>query len=427
MRPIGLHLVFLLLMAPAVLTAMGCRTVHAADPAPGVYEPLFERHQIQDNLRKAHKEAGQNEGVARDLALAAADLWQSLDALIQQLPLPEELGRAREADAVTEYLRRVGRAARTAPSEQPLVFPAPVVQLSAQDFVDTAHEAAAAGRYDEALVAAESLLDRLEPTSAAAPLAVELRYETGLWLLAQGRYDEAREAFSMVTGAPSRMAQVGDRARLMAEEIDLLLMLPETPARDGLARGWALLESGARIEAATIARQVSGAAPDAETAREAQALADAVARVEAQDAAEAAARTAAEAAEAVETTEAYEAQWAAAMSESHALLTAERFREAAAVFDDFVGTELEERAAEQAAAATEILVREDRKRAGELFVAAQRSTDPAERRTLLESARSILRSLLDDFPTSGYADRVQRNLDAVERSLAELAPPAPTP
>jgi hypothetical protein len=108
-------------------------------------------------------------------------------------------------------------------------------------------------------------------------------------------------------------------------------------------------------------------------------------------------------------------------------MRADRFREAAAVFDDFAGTEWEQQAAEQAAVATETLVREERKRAGDLFVAAQRSADPVERRSLLESAQSILRSLLDDFPASGYADRVQRNLDAVERSLAELEPPAPTP
>jgi len=423
MRVTAPRAAWLLLTVPLLLAA-GCRTVHAVDPAPGVYEPLFDRPQVQDNLRKARKEADQAEGVARDLAMAAVDLWVALDELVHQLPLPEELGRAREAQAVTEYLRRVGRAARTAPPDRPLVFPAPVIELEVADYLETARGAAAEGRYDEALVAADSLLTHLDE-GGDGPLAVELRYQTGLWRLALGDYDGARAAFSAVTETPGRMAAVGDRARLMNEEIDLLLMLPETPARDGLARGWALLETGAVADAGAIARQVSGAAVDPETAREAEALLAAVNRIEAVAAAEAAATAAAEAALAAETTAANEAQWAAALAESHALLTAERFREAAAVFDRFAGTELEARAAEQAATTADILVREERKRAGDLFVAAQKATDPAERRSLLESARAILASLLADYPGSSYADRVQRNLEAVERSLAELDPPPP--
>ncbi len=459
-----------LLVATLLIAGLstGCRTLHATDTTPGIYEPLFEREQVRTNLAAARGEAAQYDGVQRSLARAAVDLWSALDVLYGQLPLPEEMGRAREAAALADYLRRVGRAARSAPPERPLEFHPPAVELhvelGVEDFVATAEEAAAAGRYEDAIIAAEGLLDDLEPDAEGGSLAAELRYRSGLWHLAQGRFEDARASFSAVLETPTRMANVTDRARLMSEEIDLLLMLPETPQREQLARGWALLETGDEAGAAAIASQVAAGGGDAEAAREAEFLASAVERTRAQrwggleasgradvadgppfdiartsaaalaeqggdtrsDALLGAIATAEAALAALAAAEAEES-WVGAMAESQALIASERFREAAAVFDRFAGTDLEERAQEAAAGALNIHVREERKRAGDLFVAAQRTADPDQRRTLLESARAILAALAADFPGSEYADRVQRNLTAVEQALAELPAPATAP
>lgn len=456
--------VFAGLVALAAGLTSGCRTIHATDLSPGIYEPLYERSQVRKQLTDAQRDVSGAEGIQQGLGRAAVEFWQALDDLHAQLPLPEELGRSREAAALADYLRKVGRVARTAPPDRPLEFHPPAVELGVDDFVETAEEAADEGRFEDAIFAAETLLDDLQPLAPDGTLGAELRYKAGVWHLALGRLEEARSAFVTVVETPDRLEGITDRARVMREEIDLLLMLPDSPARGALARGWALLEAGDEAAAAEIARSVMAAGGDVETAREAEFLASAVQRTRQQRwngleargradvddgppfdvaresavalAAQGAASRSqamldtvveAEAALVAAATAEIEAAWSDAVVRSRELVAAERFRDAAALFDRFHGTELEERAAREAGAALDIHVREQRKGAGDMFVASQRTTDPDERRALLEGAQAILEALLAEFPTSAYADRVQRNLAAVQAALAGLPPVVPAP
>ena len=453
----GTHLAALVLLA-SLVGATGCRTMHARQPTPGVYQPLFDPGQIRENLADSRREAEEADGVARHLAMASVDLWRALDELNRQLPLPEELGRAREAAALAEYLHRVGRAVRSGPPLQPVEVRAPPVVLRMTDFTETATAAAGAGRYDEAIAAAEVLLDEARGTGEDGDLIDELRFRVGVWHMAAGRLAEARRAFGDVEAAQARTEEMAEGARLMIEEIDLLLTLPDGPIRGWLAEGWALLEAGADREAERVALQVLGAAEPA-SAREAEFLLSAVRRerekrwnrieVEGQrdvsdgppfDQARMCAASLEElgagerarvllaavgtAEAALATTAAAEAEraWAEAAMQSRDLIAGEHFREAAAVFDRFAGTDLEDRARAEAARSLDIHVREQRKQAGELFVAAQRSTDSDERRALLEAARRMLTELETEFPNSAYSERVRRNLQAVEQALGDLAP-----
>ena len=459
----GTVLLTALLLAAVALTT-GCRTIHGPDPTPGIYEPLYDRSQVRKQLTDAQRDLAGSEGVQQGLARAAVEFWQAMDDLHAQLPLPEELGRAREAGVLADYLRRVSRVARTAPPDRPLEFHPPQVELGVEDFVAAAETAAAEGRFEDAIFAAETLLDDLQPLAPGGTLAAELRYKTGLWHLAQGRLDPARDAFADVVETPDRLDGITDRARVMSEEIDLLLMLPDTPARGALARGWALLEAGDEAAAAEIARSVVAAAGDPETTREAEFLASAAQRTRQQRwngleargradvddgppfdiARESAVALAAQGAasrsqamlDAVESAEAalsaaataeVEAAWSQVVAESRELVAAERFRDAAALFDRFEGTELEERARREAGEALDIHVREERRRAGDMFVASQRTSDGDGARALLEGARAILGALLAEFPGSEYAERIQNNLTAVEQALAALGTAAPTP
>jgi tetratricopeptide (TPR) repeat protein len=311
-----------------------------------------------------------------------------------------------------------------------------------------------AGRYVEAVATAEALLERIPSDDAHTALTAYTRYRLGLWQLALGEYELAQEALRSVQPAQQLAADMADRARLMGEQIDLLTTLTEGPERDRLAHGWVLLEMGDIAGAGAAGREVAEGSSDPEARREAgflvsetelarasvvdelrrragQDLADGVPFDLARDCAvriaEHGAETVAselnraiEAAEALvhtgETAE-LDVSWARAVDEAQSLVAEERFRDAAALYARFEGSDREDQARQAAARTLDILVREERRRAGDLFVAAQQEADPARRTELLEAARALLAGLLAEFPDSGYADRIRRNLDAVEQAM----------
>ncbi len=94
------------------------------------------------------------------------------------------------------------------------------------------------------------------------------------------------------------------------------------------------------------------------------------------------------------------------------------YREAVAAFRELEGTPLQAQARQEARSAIDELVRQERERAGRLFVAA-RKQQGAARSTALGEVRSLLQGLLDEFPDSGYAGRVAENLAAVDRELGK--------
>lgn len=106
-----------------------------------------------------------------------------------------------------------------------------------------------------------------------------------------------------------------------------------------------------------------------------------------------------------------------ALAEARDLVASADYRDALEVFAELDGTPLQETARREAAAAAEVLVKEERERAGTLFVAARRKPDADSRVAAMQEVRQILVGLLSEFPESGYADRVRRNLDVVEKDL----------
>lgn len=445
------------ILAPTILAALlmglaGCRTLQPPDTTVDRYEPLFDTGAIRAGLAQARRDATDAQGSRRLLAAHAEDLWEQLAGLQHQQELSGAEGRDREAAILRAYLAAVSRALAALPDDEESV-PVPV-RVTFDAVLGAAETAAAEGRYEEAVAAAEALIERLPADDAHTAMTAYARYRLGMWQLALGQYALAREAFESVQPAQDLAAEMADRARLMSEQIDLITTLPEGPDRDELAHGWVLLEMG-DIEAAAAAGRAVAArsiAPDmqreagflvseAELARASvvdalrreagRDLADGppfdqardfAARIVEQGAGTVAAelRLAIEAAEAlVVTGEAVEldVSWAQAVAEAQKLVAEERFRDAAAIYARFEGTEREEQARLEVARTLDILVRQERRRAGDLFVVAQGETDPARRTELLEVARAILTGLLEEFPDSGYADRIQRNLDAVEQAL----------
>lgn len=93
------------------------------------------------------------------------------------------------------------------------------------------------------------------------------------------------------------------------------------------------------------------------------------------------------------------------------------YREALALYEQLDGTPLQATARREAAETADVLVKEERERAGRLFVEAKKRPDAAARVEGMVAVRRILAGLLDEFPDSSYADRVERNLQVVEEEL----------
>jgi hypothetical protein len=98
------------------------------------------------------------------------------------------------------------------------------------------------------------------------------------------------------------------------------------------------------------------------------------------------------------------------------LVAAGRYRDAVQAFRALEGTPLQGRAREDSRLAIDELVRQDRERAGKLFVAARKKSG-ADRTAALQEVRALLQGLVDEFPDSSYASRVSDNLAAVDREL----------
>ena len=98
-------------------------------------------------------------------------------------------------------------------------------------------------------------------------------------------------------------------------------------------------------------------------------------------------------------------------------VAAAEYREALDLYAELEGTPVQATARREAAETADVLVKEERERAGRLFVEAKKKPDAAARIEGMLEVRTILAWLLDEFPDSSYADRVERNLQVVEEEL----------
>lgn len=437
----------------------GCRTARPPVTTTESFQPMYDRAEVHNQLQRSRRISEREGGVEQRVAHAAVQLWEALEALYAAPPEVAVEAREREADVISRYLRAVEAASRAVEAVDPAADPPLAgipVEVSFRHYLDALARAEADGRYDDAIAVAQTLLDEIEESGEPLLQTTRLRLWIGLWHLALGEYGEARAAFGAVQELRAEGDDLAERARLLVEELDLLQTLPPGAERDDLARGWALLETGDLDRAGALARQVQQRSGDADLQREASFLVAAVqrsqaawvedlerrARVDITDGppfelARECARTLesgpepapsrarqvlaavdeAEVALAAVTSATVAEQWTAAGAEARTLVAAERFREAAALYDRFQGTELEDRARDERTRTLDILVREQRRHAGDLFVAAQSESDPARRTALLAQARQILQGLIEEFPESSYADRVRKNLVAVDQAL----------
>jgi hypothetical protein len=99
------------------------------------------------------------------------------------------------------------------------------------------------------------------------------------------------------------------------------------------------------------------------------------------------------------------------------LVAKARYGEALEAFAELDGTPLQATARREAAETADVLVKEERERAGRLFVEAKKRPDAQARIEAMAEVRAILAGLLDAHPESSYADRVERNLEVVEQEL----------
>ena len=110
----------------------------------------------------------------------------------------------------------------------------------------------------------------------------------------------------------------------------------------------------------------------------------------------------------------------ARLEEARSRVAAADYRAALESFAELEATVLAETARVEAVQAADALVKEERLRAGRLFVAARKQVDADARRLALEQVQQLLAGLLAEFPASRYARRVADNLASVERELGAL-------
>jgi hypothetical protein len=70
--------------------------------------------------------------------------------------------------------------------------------------------------------------------------------------------------------------------------------------------------------------------------------------------------------------------------------------------------------------AVESLINKERNRAAELYLAARKTGDPSKKKALLDSARTILKSLIDTYPSSPLNQKLKSHLVIVQNELNNL-------
>ena len=105
-----------------------------------------------------------------------------------------------------------------------------------------------------------------------------------------------------------------------------------------------------------------------------------------------------------------------------AALTAKEYDKAIETFNGLLATPLADQARTRIDEAAGLAAQEDRRKAADLFVRANSTSDQANKKDLLLSSRKLLQDILVKYPQAGLADKVQRNLSGVDRALKAIDP-----
>jgi tetratricopeptide (TPR) repeat protein len=98
-------------------------------------------------------------------------------------------------------------------------------------------------------------------------------------------------------------------------------------------------------------------------------------------------------------------------------MQAKEYDRAIMIFSGLLNTSYGTKARIQVEEASRLAAQDDRKKAAELFVRANRTTDPEARKQLLLSSRALLEDILRKYPQSGLGDKVRRNLNRIDQEL----------
>lgn len=105
-----------------------------------------------------------------------------------------------------------------------------------------------------------------------------------------------------------------------------------------------------------------------------------------------------------------------------AALTAKEYDKAIETFNGLLATPLADQARTRIDEAAGLAAQEDRRKAADLFVRANSTSDQANKKDLLLTSRKLLQDILVKYPQAGLADKVQRNLSGVDRALKAIDP-----
>lgn len=92
------------------------------------------------------------------------------------------------------------------------------------------------------------------------------------------------------------------------------------------------------------------------------------------------------------------------------------------VFSSLLETSYSERAKMQIEEASQLAVQENRRKAAELFVRANRATDLNTKIELLLESRQLLQNILAKYPQSYLLDKVKRNMSRIEEEISAIDP-----
>jgi hypothetical protein len=373
---------------------------------------------------------------------------ESSGSIERSEPRPEDRARIRELEAENRRLRTVLRAAESTDGPSPEAFP------STHSIMDA--KALYAG--GDALAAVQSgllLLDELNDGGVAAP---NLAFLLGRWALEADEPSLAERLFREAAAGAELTVDLAETAAMRATVARAAALGPDAAA---FAEAEALLEVGDLGAASSILAELMDSGEDAAILGRADDLFLAILDESAELALERLDRADAllegpgpwgpvgQLLDGVEGLP--EGTWDVAevrrlrawyrsrsredaageadvevqrlqsvLEEARGHVAAERYRDAVAKYRDLEGTSLQTRARDESRSAIDTLVKAERERAGRMFLAARKKPDATLKKSALEEVAGLLRSLLDEFPTSTYATRVRDNLTVVEKELATL-------
>lgn len=102
------------------------------------------------------------------------------------------------------------------------------------------------------------------------------------------------------------------------------------------------------------------------------------------------------------------------------LMEARKYDEAIEIFKELLNTPYDERVRNKIDESVELAVREDRRKAAELFVRANRTNDVEVKKKLLLDSRQLLKSIMEKYPQSDLIEKVTKNLKSIEDEIYNL-------